>query len=146
MIYDVINASTGAVVNQIVLLDPSGWTPPEGCTIREAQGAFNVPTAVHPIPATVPLVISDRQFFQQLAVQGVITQDEAIAAVATGTLPSSMATLVNMLPPDQQFAANMLLKGATQFERSNPMVPVLGQAYGWNAAQLDQLWIAASLL
>lgn len=93
-----------------------------------------------------PSVTSDRQFFQQLAVQGTITQDEAIAAVATGTLPASMVALVNSLPLDQQFSANMLLKGATSFERSHPMVPVLGQLYGWNAAQLDALWTAAALL
>lgn len=95
---------------------------------------------------SVPQVVSDRQFFQQLAVQGTITQDEAIAAVATGTLPASMVQLVSQLPPDQQFGANMLLKGAIEFKRSHPMVPVLGAAYGWTSAQLDALWTAAAVL
>jgi hypothetical protein len=97
-------------------------------------------------PKPVPAVISDRQFFQQLAVQGVITQDEAIAAVSTGTLPASMAALVSQLPSDQQFSANMLLKGAVEFRRDHPMVAVLGAAYGWTSAQLDALWSSAVVL
>ncbi len=33
MIYDVLSAD-GAVVNVIVLEDPSAWTPPAGCSVR----------------------------------------------------------------------------------------------------------------
>jgi hypothetical protein len=94
----------------------------------------------------VPRVISGRQFFQQLAIQSVISQEEALAAVKTGTLPLSLAALVNALPSDQQFGANMLLCGATTFDRNHPMVAVLGQAFGWTNTQLDALWTAAAAL
>lgn len=99
-----------------------------------------------PIPSSVPPIISDRQFFQQLAIDDEITQDEAIAAVATGTLPQNLAGLVAGLPVDQQFGANMLLKGATQFDRNHPMVDVLGSAFGWDSEQMDALWTAAARL
>jgi hypothetical protein len=99
-----------------------------------------------PPPAAVPETISDRQFFQQLAIEGKITQDEALAAVQTGVLPAAIATLVAKLPTDQQFAARMLLCGATSFQRSSAIVPVLAQLYGMSAAALDALWTAAAAL
>lgn len=94
----------------------------------------------------VPGVISDRQFFQQLALMAVITTDEALAAVKTGDIPPAMEVFVQGLPADQQFAARMLLSGATQFERRHPMVNLFSAAFGWTDAQLDQFWIAASAL
>jgi hypothetical protein len=90
--------------------------------------------------------ISDRQFFQQLAIRGAITQAEALAAVCTGTLPTSLAALVAELPSDQQFAATMLLSGAVEFNRNHPLVAVLGAAYGWSSSELDDLWRAAAQL
>lgn len=103
------------------------------------------PTPAPPAPV-VPQIISDRQFFQQLAIQKVITQDEALAAVGPGTLPNALVALIGGLPSDQQFPAKMLLVGAVQFDRQHPMVAVLGQAFGWTDAQLDALWTAAAAL
>jgi len=97
-------------------------------------------------PAPIPQTISDRQFFQQLAIQGVITQDEALAAVQTGTVPAALAALVAKLPADQQFAANMMLSGATSFERTHPLTIAIGTAYGFTDAQMDALWTAAAAL
>lgn len=94
----------------------------------------------------VPDAISDRQFFQQLAIMGLITTGDAIAAVATGTIPASLAAFIGTLPGDQQFAANMMLAGATQFNRSHPMTLALAQGMGWTTAQLDMLWTAAAAL
>ena len=133
-----IPATEHVIVDSASLLT----TPPETWAIDWTAGTITQ----GPIPTPVPHVISDRQFFQQLAVQGVITQDDALAAVRVGTLPPALVQLVSALPPDQQFGANMLLCGATQFERSHPMVAVLGQAFGWTDAQLDTLWTEAAAL
>lgn len=95
---------------------------------------------VAPQIAPVPTSISDRQFFQQLAIEGKITQDEALAAVATGTIPAAMEALVQQLPAESQFAARMLLSGATQFERAHPLTATLGQMYGMDSAALDLFW------
>lgn len=94
----------------------------------------------------VPASISDRQFFQQLAVVGVITQDEALAAVKTGTIPVAMQALVAGLPADQQFGAEMLLSGATIFYRNHPLTISFGNAYGWTPSQIDDFFIAAGNL
>jgi len=96
--------------------------------------------------APVPDVISDRQFFQQLAVLGIITTDEALAAVGPGDIPAALDALIAQLPPDKQFAARMLLSGATQFDRKHPLVAVFASAFEWNADQIDAFWTAASAL
>jgi hypothetical protein len=90
--------------------------------------------------------ISDRQFFQQLAVLNVITEEEAEEAVGPGTIPASMVTLINQLPENMRFDARMKLRGATVFNRNSPLVGLLGQLYGWNEKQIDDLWDEAALL
>lgn len=95
----------------------------------------------------VPQQISDRQFFQQAAVAGLITQDEAIAAVATGTIPVVMQTIVDGISDaDQKFAATMLLSGATIFERSHPLTEAVGASLGWTSDQIDQFFTQAAAL
>lgn len=97
-------------------------------------------------PPAVPEEISDRQFFQQLAALGKITEAEALDAVGPGIIPASMAALIDMLPPEQQFTARMLLSGATTFKRHHPLTPVLGGMYGLTEADLDALWIEGAEL
>jgi hypothetical protein len=94
----------------------------------------------------VPRSISDRQFFQQLAVMGLIGPTEALAAVKTGELPGVLQALVDQMDEDARFATEMILSGATQFERSHPLVGQLAAAVGWPPEQIDQFWIAASQL
>lgn len=99
-------------------------------------------TVVQPVPAS----ISDRQFFEALARNGEITQDEALEAVGTGTLPAKMAALVAKMPADKQFGAKMRLRGAQTFERSDPTTETIRQLYGWSHAQVDDLWRQAATL
>lgn len=106
----------------------------------------NEPEPYEPPPAPVPNEISDRQFFQQLAIMGLITEADAIAAVATGTLPPAMAGFIDQLPADQRFAARMALQGATTFVRSNPLVETFGEMQGMTPEQIDDLWREAAQL
>jgi hypothetical protein len=94
----------------------------------------------------VPVVISDRQFFQLLKVRGIITAEEALAAVGPGIIPAAMQAFIAQLPEGDQFAAEMILTGATQFERTHPLVPVFGTLFGWTSADIDQFWIEAYAL
>ena len=110
------------------------------------QGGQWVHSPSNPPEAPVPQAISDRQFFQQLAIMSLITEAEAIAAVATGALPPTMAAFINQLPADQRFAARMALQGATTFLRTNPLVETFGEMQGMTSEQIDDLWRAASLL
>lgn len=94
----------------------------------------------------VPETISDRQFFQVLAIRQLITKQEALAAVSVGTLPAAMEVMVTSLPEDDEFAARMLLQGATQFNRSNPLTQAFGAGFGMTPEQIDELWIEADAL
>ncbi|WP_203469724.1 hypothetical protein [Rhizobium rhizogenes] len=94
----------------------------------------------------VPENISDRQFFQQLAISGLITDAEALAAVKTGDIPATMESFIEGLPTDQRFAARMVLCGATQFSRNHPLVAQFGAANAMTSYQIDDLWVDAAKL
>jgi hypothetical protein len=107
--------------------------------------AGNTPLPADPLPVMVP-DISPRQFYQQLAVAGVISQDEALAALATGTIPAALAQIVASFPVQQQFAAKMFLVGATEILRNHPMSVAFAHAYQWTDAQTDAFFVAAGAL
>ena len=95
-------------------------------------------------PMSITRTITRDQFYQQLAAQNEITQDEAFAAL-TGTIPPEMMIFVNGLPADQQFNAKMKLTRPA-FSRGDPFVATFGQAKGWTSDQIDALWSAAAEL
>lgn len=113
---------------------------------RLASGEFGPVGPYTPPPPPVPRVISDRQFFQLLTKRQVISTQEALAAVGPGVLPERLATFIAALPESQQFDAQMLLVGATQYDRNHPIVPVFAQLFGWGPAELDTFWLEASQL
>jgi len=95
------------------------------------------------IVTPVPAEVSDRQFFQQMAIEGRITQQEALDAVGSGIIPAAMDALVEQLPESQRFAARMLIRGATIYRRDHPVTELIGQLYGMTGAQIDDTWRAA---
>ena len=101
-----------------------------------------------PLPPVIPEIISDRQFAQALALDGTITQDEALAWAARGDLPAALKAALAQIPETggQRFAAQMLLSAATTYERGHPLVPVLGALLGKDAAALDDIWTRAEAL
>lgn len=110
-----------------------------------AEGNTLEPYATPPV--SIPQQISDRQFFQQAAIAGVITELEALAAVQTGTIPSVLQAIVDAIPDaNQKFAATMLLAGATVFERNHVLTEAVGMGLGWTSGQIDQFFISAAQL
>ncbi|CAO4145492.1 hypothetical protein [Methylorubrum extorquens] len=100
-------------------------------------------------------VISDRQFAQALALEGIITQAEALAWAARGDLPEAMTEALAEIPEagGRRFGAHMLLAGATTFERHHPLTDALGALLTnpetgtpYDAAALDALWSRAAAL
>ena len=63
---------------------------------EEQNAALDAVIAAHDPEASptapVPDIISDRQFFQQLAILGLINEAEALAAVGPGTMPATLRT------------------------------------------------------
>lgn len=95
-------------------------------------------------PIVVPEVISRRQFYEQLVVDGLITQAEALAAMKTGTLPAALQAIVDgMADADSKYDAEMKLVGATDFYRSSSLVMVFAIVIGWSEQRVDQFWIDA---
>lgn len=140
MIYDVVDAQ-GTVVNQIVLDDPTVWAPPEGCTIRETQGAFKVSTDVFPVPSTVPQFCSRRQMLLGLAAAGFITTAEAVAAATTGAVPSSIQAVFDTLPDQaSKDTATITWAAMSQCDRGNSLVAMLQQSHSLTDAQVDDLF------
>jgi hypothetical protein len=99
-----------------------------------------------PVGEPVPPVISDRQFFQQAAKAGLISEPEALAAVQYGAMPEVITTFIEKLPPAIRFDALILISGATEFERKHPMTAALGEAVGMDSGQIDDFFRAAAAL
>jgi hypothetical protein len=108
--------------------------------------AGNTPTPA-PTPAPIaPAHVSRRQFFQAAAQAGIISNAEALAVLATGAIPSSLATAIASLPTADQFAAQMAILGDQNFTRSDTLIVTLGSAMGQTPARIDALFtLAASL-
>lgn len=108
--------------------------------------AGNLPSAAPPVLADVVVSVSRRQFFERAALDGLITQDEAKAAIIGTALPASLQNLVSQLPADKQFDATMKLLGAESFNLADALVPAMAQSFGWDDAKTHAFWAAAAAL
>ena len=91
-------------------------------------------------------LITRCQFYHQLALQGVISQSEAMAAVQTGTIPSAVQTIINGLSSDQQFGASIKLAGSPTLKITDELMAFIYTGLGWSGSTFNTFWTAASLL
>jgi hypothetical protein len=120
---------------------PIGKVSTASHIVVESGKAIRKWTLADAPPPPVPETISDRQFAQVLAIDGLITQAEALAWVKGGTVPASIQSVVDgIADASAKFGAQMLLSGATSFNRSHPMVTQLGTSLGMTPAQIDDIW------
>jgi hypothetical protein len=143
--------STLADNAQPIMRSDGAFIPPDPANVDfqaylawlAAGGAPADPSS--PVQA-VPAQVSRRQFFQAAAQEGLITQAEALALLASGTMPPSLAAAVATLPTAEQFPAQMSILGAAAFARANTLIAALGTAMGKTSADIDALFtLAASL-
>lgn len=91
--------------------------------------------------------ISLRQFFQQLAIAGIITQDEALAVYDNRrTLPAKIETVVAAMSANDAFDARMHLLGGQTVERNHPMVKIFCTSQNMTPLDIDALFRAAGAL
>ena len=96
-------------------------------------------------PPPVPPLLSARQFWQQMAVQGLIDEEEAVEALE-GDLPNAIKHYINTtLPADQRFAARMFFT-ATTFSRTERAAADIKARFSLNDAAMDAFFIAAAAL
>jgi len=93
-----------------------------------------------PLPGPIPAVVSDRQFFQALAISSLITEAEALAAVRTGDIPTALQVVIDAMPEGDRFHATMLLSGAVEFRRDHPLVEAVRLARGMTVSEVDDLF------
>ncbi len=82
---------------------------------------------------------SKAAFAIALAEAGIITSSEAEGWI-DGTLPTAVATAIATLPAAEQAAARITIKGAFEVHRSEPLLILLGSAYGLSDSQIDALF------
>lgn len=151
LLYPIIGAEetlTEAIAREMALLadantaafvvdrDSLPTDPQEWWVVDYDASTIGVAPPLPPVPET----ISDRQFAQGLAKQGLITIAEALAWVGPGTLPAAMVAFLDGLSADERFDAEIVLTGATEFRRSHPLTDAFGQVTGMDSAALDDFW------
>ncbi|AWJ86316.1 hypothetical protein TSH58p_22630 (plasmid) [Azospirillum sp. TSH58] len=138
----IVHPAPGVDAEQIAATVPEGI---EWRIVSEEEVAAIIAAEAPPL-APAPPAISDRQFFQALALDGYITQAEALAAVRTGALPPVLADLLDHMDGDERFGAEMLLSGATEFRRDHPMTVAIGEARGMTPIEVDDFFRRAAAL
>jgi hypothetical protein len=105
----------------------SQWVAIAPATPRAAEGTLTT--------------VSNRQFYQQLALSGLITREEALNAVK-GTIPPAFDAALGKTnaTSDERFNAQMFLSSATTFPREHPVVKQLATAMNWSEDVVDQIW------
>ncbi len=94
-----------------------------------------------------PASISRRQFFQQLAVIEIITNQVANAAMQSGAIPAPLQALIDDLPTENdKFEATMLIIGADSFQLAHPLTEVVRLKMGWTEEQRNNFFLEASKL
>lgn len=126
--------------------DDFGFTFGPGGTVYEK--IWNGKAIIEPpVTELVPDEISRRQFFQYLAVLGIISRQEALAALQSGAIPAPLQAIIDQLPSeDDQFEAQMFIIGAENFNRLHPLSDTVRIALGWTVEQKDDFWREASKL
>lgn len=111
--------------------------------INAQTGTQTVDESYEPEPAgpePVPQIISRRQFYQGLALAGLITREESLLAL-TGTLPAALLAIVNGIPDeDAAFAAQAHLLASGEFDRAHPLIPVFAAGQGMTDNDVDEFW------
>ncbi len=153
-----VDASSGAVLSErarpATVLDPDQVSAVLGevfTTSAVQIGRLEDELAVlkaSPVAASPSTqVVSDRQFYQGLALRGFCTPEEALDAVRIGVLPKDLRTFVDAIHNAQdRWAAEMLLSGAKEFRRDHSFVTQVGAWVGLDAAALDSFWSQCSAL
>lgn len=117
--------------------------PSDAREIWDGLAWLPLPVSLEPVPSE----ISRRQFFQEMANRELITKEDALAAITSGTLPAEFETLVAaILDEDIEWQARMALCGATTFLRANWFVDYFAAMNGFSPAYMDDLWRKAFLI
>lgn len=115
-----------------------GWT--------YADGVFTAPPPPEPPPPPVPASITRRQMLLQLALAGMITGPEALAAAQTGAVPASVQAVFDQLGPSDKLGAEITWATMSEADRGHPLVAALAATQAMTDEQIDDFFRAAAQL
>lgn len=98
----------------------------------------NVIAEADPLPMP-PIVLTRRQFFIALNVNGYLTEQEA----AQSAIPASVLAYFETLPAPQKSAAIITWYQMTQVAQDDPMVEALANILGMSEQQIQDFFVAA---
>lgn len=94
----------------------------------------------------VPAEIGRRQFYQAIANRGMISKEEALAAIG-GVIPPAIEALIEQIQDeDIAFDARCMFAGALAFARNHPYVEFFGAMMFMTPVMVDNLWREAARL
>lgn len=141
--------SAGQELDWWVSIPPTVRVPGERITVDAADAGwqfedYRIVAKDKQFPDSQPIIpnaISDRQFAHALKRAGIISHDEAMAFVQTGTIPAALQSVIDAIPDQQQREdAELLVAGAQTFYRDHPMTEALRLGMGKTSEEIDDLW------
>jgi hypothetical protein len=122
---------------------PAGWSIPGMSVVQsdtvKVGDIYDGSTFTTP-GAPVPKALSRRQFIIGMLNENFITSAEADALSATGAIPTPFAAVVSQLPAQQQVAARVTIRTATEFYRDNALMLAGLSVVGATTTQLDEFF------
>jgi hypothetical protein len=90
---------------------------------------------IAPFVPPVPRQVSSRQFWTQAALQGLISENDAVNALG-GEIPHAIRHYINGLAASQRFVARMFFEAPT-FERDTRLASDVQACFSLNSAAVD---------
>src|SRR3954471_1996755 len=94
--------------------------------------------------------ISRRQFYQGIAQPpfSIITEQEALDAIAKKSLPAQIEVAISNLPPEDQFAARCAALGNDVFDRDDMLVEEvrISKDPAYTHDEVDAIWLECAKL
>lgn len=90
------------------------------------------------------VVITDKQFYQKLSIDGIISQQDALSAVSSGFIPSVLMDIVNTVQdPNEKFSMQMSLVGDTVLYRDSNTMEKIRIGLNKTPEEMDQFFSEA---
>lgn len=148
---DAVDSGPGRIVNRIMVMpseiDGIRVRPDDGGRVGWVHdGTQSVSEEIEVPPTPVPVEITARQFLIQLAISGIITSVEALAAAKSGEVPAAIDAIFDTLSYPDALGARITWARMTTVPRSDPLFAIAGPALGLSNEYLDDFFRAAGAI
>ncbi len=96
--------------------------------------------ALPPSPPSLTIILSNRQLFAALALTGLITEADALAAGRVGTVPPAIDAVFASLPEQDAFLARLTWATMREVPRDHALISAMIAANLATAEQVDAIF------